>query len=280
VNLSETWRYRWHAARLIQRRDLRSTILGIGIYVVLSTALLASALILRNHLNFVDENGLLVLSGAFVVPLFTTIFLCSLFLALSSVATIAREKDQGTMQVLFYGPVDSLSYILGKYLAQMFTYLGAVVVFGGCFVLYAALTNFNFPFGMAAIILLSVLIASDLIAFGIFLSTLSSSVRGALMLFLGVVLVFGVIQAGHELLISLPSPSRYYNPLLFLKNVLAFLNDVAGWLSPFSYLNRGMSAVQRGSVISFLLVALISAGYTMVFLGLSMVTLERKGVRK
>lgn len=275
-----SWRYRWHAALLIQRRDLRSMILGLSMYIVLSLSLLASALILRNYLNFVNESGLLVLSDAVRLPFLIFVFLFSLFLALSSVTTIAREKDQGTLEVLFYGPVDCFSYILSKYLAQISSYLVAVAIYVCCFVVYAGLTNLIFPLSMTWVIVLSVLTTSAVIAFGMFLSTLTGTARAALLLFLGVLLVFVVIQAGHELLASISPQGRYYDPILFLKNVFSFLNKVATWLSPLSYLNQGMNAVRRGSGTSYLVMLLVSAVYTVLFLGLSMATLERKGVRK
>lgn len=274
------WRYRWHAVLLIQRRDLRSMVLGLGIYIVLSLSLLASALILRNYLNFIDESGLLVLSDPFRLPFFIVTLLFSLFLALSSVTTIAREKDQGTLEVLFYGPMDCFSYILGKYLAQISSYLVAAAIYVCCFALYAGLTNLIFPLSMTWVIVLSVLTISAIIAFGMFLSTLTGTARAALLLLLGVVLLFVVIQAGHELLANVSSQDRYYNPILFLKNVFSFLNRVANWLSPFSYLNQGMNAVRRGDGTPYLVMLLVSAIYAVVFLGLSMVTLERKGVRK
>lgn len=280
MSVREGWRFRRRAAQLILQRDLRSMIFGPGIYVVLSLSLAAAALIIRNSLNFVAENGLLVLASAFHLPLLVVILLTSLFLALSSVTMIAREREQGTMEVLFYGPVDRFSYILGKYLAHIVTYFVAVVIYGVCFVLFAGLTNLALPLSMIGIIILSVLTASGVIALGMFLSTLSSSARAALFLFLGIILVFIAIQVGHELLENISPQSRYYDPMLFLKSVVSFLLEVTNWVSPFAYLNQGMTAVERGSGTSYLLMSLISVIYAILFLGLSVVSLERKGVRR
>jgi len=281
MNLSSGWNYRWHVTMLIQKRDFISMIFGRGVYIVLSLALLTAVLALRNSLSFIDENGLFVASGAFTFPLFVAIFLSSLFLALSSVATIARERDQGTMEALFYGPVDSLSYVLGKYLAQISLYVLMAIVYMAGFFLYATLTNFTFSLSLLWVILLSILVASDFIAVGIFLSTLSSKVRTAILLFLSVVLLFLAIEVGQEILLAIPVQGNgYYNPLLFAQNVLTFLNQIVAWLSPISYLNQGIEAIRRGHVTSYLIIFTISLIYTLIFLGLSVVTLERKGVRK
>jgi len=280
MNTDSEWGYRWHATWLIQRREWRSMIFGWGLYIALSLALLAAILILRNHLNFVGENGLLVVSGAFSLPLFAVIIVSSLFLALSSVTTIAREREQGTMEALFYGPIDAFSYVLGKYLAQVATYLVMLIFYGCCLLFYAGLTNFTFSGGQYLVLLLSVLIASNFIVIGIFFSALSGKVRTALLLFLGLILVFLAIELGRELVIATPLQGSYYNPVQFLQNVLSFLSQITAWLSPFSYLSLGMDAVRRGNAGAYLTILLISTAYTILFLGLSIVTLERKGVRK
>jgi len=279
ITLRSNWQHRRHAAFLIHRRDLRAMLFGKGIYLVLSLALLVTVTLLRNYLNFVDENGLLVLSGAFNFPLFVIIFLSALFLALSSLATIAREREQGTMETLFYGPVDAVSYILGKYLAQMVTYLVMMVIYAVCFMIYALLTNFTFPLSVGWVVLLSILIASNIITFGIFISALSGGVRPAVLFFMGVVVILTALQFGQEILAVLPWSDDYYNPVLFLQNVLAAVNRLLSWLSPFSFLMQGMEAVRRGSMSTYLIVTLVSAIFTLVFLGLSVVALERKGVR-
>ena len=273
-------RARWRAVRLIQRRELRTMLFGFGLYVVIALGLMAAILLLRNYLNFVQESGLLVMSGAFNFPLFAVIFLAAIYLAISSVTTIARERDQGTMEVLFYGPVDSISYVLGKYLAQMATYLFMLLVFALCFGLFAGLTNFSFPGNVGWVVLLSILVVSDVVAFSIFLSAQSSSVRTALFLFLSILLGLILIQFGREILSAIPVTGRYCNPVLLMQNVLVNLNSVARWVSPFSYLMQGMEAVRRGSMDMYAVLAATSVLFSLLFLGLSVVLLERKGVRR
>lgn len=253
---------------------------GPGIYIVISLALFAALLLLRNYMSFVGESGLVILSGAFNFPLFVTIFLAAIFLALTSVMTIARERDTGTIEVLFYGPIDSGAYVLGKYLAQLVTYVVMLLLLGVVFWLFVNATNFTFPLSLGWVILLSVLVASDVIAFGIFLSALSGKVRTALAIFLGVVLILLAIQFGDELVIAIPLESRYYNPVLVLQSTLSHLGQVARWLSPFSYLMQGMEAVRRGDSTGYLTVTVVSLLFTLLFLVLAILALSRKGVRQ
>ena len=278
MNLS-IWHHRWNAASLIYQRDLWTMLFGPGIYVVSSLTMFVVFLLLRNYMDFVSESGLVVLSGAFNFPLFVTIFLSAFFLALSSVTTIARERDLGTIEVLFYGPIDAVSYILGKYLAQIVTYFFMIVLFGLAFALYTYTTNFTFPGSLGWVVLLSILVTSDVIAFGIFVSALSSRIRTALSIFLVLVLILLAVQFGQELLTAIPVESRYYNPVLFLQGTLGFFGQITRWVSPFSYLTLGMEAVRRNDMTTYFTVSAVAFVFTIFFLGLAVLTINRKGVR-
>ena len=155
-----------------------------------------------------------------------------------------------------------------------------LLVFALCFGLFAGLTNFSFPGNVGWVVLLSILVVSDVVAFSIFLSAQSSSVRTALFLFLRILLGLILIQFGREILSAIPVTGRYYNPMLFMQNVLVNLNSVARWVSPFSYLMQGMEAVRRGSMDMYAVLAATSVLFSLLFLGLSVVLLERKGVRR
>lgn len=278
--MNNAWRYRWRAAFLIQKRDLWATLFSPPVYATLTLSLLVASLLLRNTLNFVAEKGLTVLADPLAFPLFLTVLLSALFLAISSTATIARERDQGVLEVLFYGPVDHISYVLGKYLAQVVTYLAMVALYVPCFLLYAYLTHLHFDLRLLAVILLSVFTTSAVIAFGILVSTLTRTVRLALVILLGVVLVFLAIQVGYQLLISIPPPGRYYNPYLFLKAALGALNRLVTWLSPFAHLRQGMTALAAGNLAGFAVSLVTSLAYTGVLLALGVMGLKWRGVRK
>src|SRR5207247_441067 len=116
-------RARWRTIWAIGRRDLLGMLYGPAIYVVVALGMLATLPVVHGYLDAVERNRLLVLTDPFSLPFFVAATIAMLFLALSSVATIAREKDQGTLEVLFYGPVDRGSYVLAKHLAQLLAYL-------------------------------------------------------------------------------------------------------------------------------------------------------------
>jgi ABC-type transport system involved in multi-copper enzyme maturation permease subunit len=277
----EVWRYRWHLARTVQRRDLRATLYGFGLYVTLSAAVAVAATVLRNYVRSVQDGGLYVLANPFALSLFGAVVLSSVYLALVSTTAIARERDQGTLEVLFYSPVDTVAYLLGKWLAQMGVYGLMVVVYLAILWLYALVTNFAFDLSLLWAALLSVTTASAVVAVGILLSTLNRSVRGALVALLSIVAVFLGVQLGHDYVSDLVTglARTGSHPLLFLQVVLGWLNRIFNWLSPFAYLERGIDALLRGSAGEYLLLLSLSMLYTAIAFGLAVRTLDRRGVR-
>jgi ABC-type transport system involved in multi-copper enzyme maturation permease subunit len=277
----EVWRYRWHLARTVQRRDLRATLYGFGLYVTLSAAVAVAATVLRNYVRSVQDGGLYVLANPFALSLFGAVVLSSVYLALVSTTAIARERDQGTLEVLFYSPVDTVAYLLGKWLAQMGVYVLMVVVYLAILWLYALVTNFAFDLSLLWAALLSVTTASAVVAVGILLSTLNRSVRGALVALLSIVAVFLGVQLGHDYVSDLVTglARTGSHPLLFLQVVLGWLNRIFNWLSPFAYLERGIDALLRGSAGEYLLLLSLSMLYTAIAFGLAVRTLDRRGVR-
>ena len=281
MNRVHNWRFRWHLARTIQRRDLHATVYGFGLYVTLSAAIAVAATVLRNYVRSVQDSGLYVLSDPFAVPLFGAVVLSSIYLAVVSTTTIARERDRGTLEVLFYGPVDAVAYLLGKYLAQMSAYVLMAGIYLAALWLYALVTNFIFDLNLLWAAILSMATASSVVAVGILLSTLNRSVRGALFALLAIVMAFLGIQLGHDYVSGLASGLRrgQTNPLLFLQTILRWLDGAFRWLSPFAHLERGIDALLRGSASEYSLMLGLSLLFTVVAFGLAVRTLRRKGVR-
>jgi ABC-type transport system involved in multi-copper enzyme maturation permease subunit len=281
VNRLEAWRFRWHLARTIQRRDLRATIYGIGPYATLSAAIALAAAVLRNHVKSVQDSGLVVLSSPFVTPLFGAAVLSSVYLAVASMRTICRERNQGMLEVLFYGPMDAIAYLLGKYLTQISVYSLMVAGYLVAFALYALITNFCFDLNLLLATLLSVATTSAVVTLGILLSTLNRSARSALFTLLATVLAFLGVQLGNDYVSSLASELArgHHNLPLSLQTAFTWLNLTVNWLSPFAHLERGIDALLRGSIAEYWLMMGLSLLYTAIAFGLAVRTMRRKGVR-
>jgi len=281
VNRLDTWRFRWRLARAVQRRGLRAAIYRIGPYATLSAAIALAAAVLRNHVKSAQDSGFVVLSNPLVTPLFGAAILCSVYLAVASTRTICREREQGTLEVLFYGPMDTVAYLLGKYLTHMSVYSLMVAVYLTALVLYALVTNLCFDPTLLWVSLLSAATTSAVVMLGILLSALNRSVRSATFALLAVVLALLGMQLGYDYAPSLASDLArgHPNPPLSLRTVYTWLNQTVDWLSPFAYLESGIEALLRGSSAEYWLMMVLSWLYTAIAFGLALWTMRRRGVR-
>ncbi len=272
---------RWNAVVALQRRERRGLFFGPGLYVTIFIALIASVLLLRNHLAYAEDNGVAVMSRPLIIPFFFSIVLASTYLALVSTTSIAREREQGTLEVLFYGPIDDVAYVVGKFATPLLACAAVVLLDLLWALLFARLTNFLFSFDLILVALLALASGAAIVAFSILVSTMTRSARTAVIVFLLVAGVFAAIQGGHEALsFFAPAPeANRLSPMFFLRDTLAVLNHVAEWLSPFAYLSRGIDALVVGDwmgYISMIGLAVLSTG---VFLILATRMLARQGVR-
>ena len=272
-------KYRRNAIGVIARRDIKSTVNGIGIYVAASLAFLVSMLFVRSNLKGVTENGLMVMVNPLNYPLFIAVIIGATYLALTSTISVARERDQGTLEVLFYGPVDSTTYIIAKFVEQIVTFLGLIVVYIAVFFIISKMTNFGLDGSFLAMAGLSVLLAASIVAFGLLLSTISRSARTSVIVLLVLLLAFLAIDIVAGILNSM-SAKDMSATLIYARVAVDMLNRGLKWISPFAYLNRGIAAVGLGVASQILASIGASLLYTVVLLALAIQFLDRRGVRK
>lgn len=272
--------YRWNTIRVTAKRELKSTLYGLGLYVVLFFIFLSVSYVgLRNALYSVTQNGLLVLPDPINRPFFVTIGLAATYLGLCSAIAISRERDQGTLEVLFYGPVDSISYVIGKYMQQMLTFcvvlLFTLINFGAL----SLVTNLGFSGSLIGILALSLFLASCMIAFGIFLSAITKRMMVSVVFFLGLVLFFLGFWVAHAWVQSIPGKDLT-TILVYARVILDNLNSVVEWISPLAYFNRGSVAIGLGSGVGYLLSVVSSMVYSGLLLAFAVYAFNRKGVRR
>lgn len=240
---------RLFAAGQIGRRALNSTLYSLGFYTVASIALAVASTLLLNNLAFLDENGLLVLIRPFFLPVFVCAVLLSLYLALHATLHLVREREQGTLRVLFFGPVDGVSYLLGRLWSQSVLFALA----GGALLLWAVsvgrLTGLLVQIDLLAVLGLGLLANAALVAFGLLVGAWGRTARTALVLFLMALLLALLIQFGDQAILSLAAqtPANRQDPLAFLRDALLVLNSLLLWFSPFAQMGRGMDALLVGN---------------------------------
>lgn len=264
--------------KALTKRDLYSSLRSWGIYIVAFLSFVASSFILKNYLDSIQADNILISADPLNYPLFISVVIISLYLAILSAVSISREKDQGTLEVLFYGPVSSSTYILGKYIKDILTYLVMIIFFLVYFWGVSLLTNLGFSYGLLKTILVSIFSVSCIVSFGLFISSLTGKMRNSIIWLVGILGLFLVVQLGQTVLLGMPEESM--SPVLtYLGDTLSVVSQGINWISPFSYLTRGIDAVYLDSTLLYGLNILYSLVYSAVLLSLSIVILKRKGVK-
>jgi ABC-type transport system involved in multi-copper enzyme maturation permease subunit len=203
----------------------------------------------------------------------------ALFLAVSAAVSAARDRESGTLEVLFYGPVDELSYILGKVAGLLVAYSAALPLLLLSLLLLAWVSGFTLTPVIVASLALSVIPAAEIAGFGILVSVGTDRVRSAVLLLLGLaVVLFGVNLAYRiVLLVPIEDPA---SPVLPLRDTLAGLDLAVSWIAPFGYLDRIVDGVMAGAWRTVLVGVTSALAYTAAMIGLAAFWLRRRGVHR
>jgi len=271
-------RDRLHAARTIAARDLLGLAASPAPYVVLALGMLATLVILRGHLDVVARGQILLLADAFTLPYFITATIAMLFLAISSATAVARERDQGTLETLFHGPVDAPSYLAGKELAQVGAFAAIGLAAALLLVAYGGLTGFRVTGVLALAVLLSIPAAGAVVALGLFLSTATGSVRAALALLVAVTALLLATRVAADLLGGIVVANNQ-SPLLFARDLFLILDAIAARLSPFSLFQDGVDAASRGEYVGYLTAMGVAMLHVVALMWAAIRLLDARGLR-
>jgi hypothetical protein len=272
------WPLRWRVARLLAVQELRDALFGWSFYLTAAIGPLLSVLFVYNSLNFVASSGLQILARPFYVPVLVTTTLATLYLAAWATLAIVRPRDQGALRVLFFAPVDAYGVIGGHLLAGIALYglltLAAAPLLG----LISVLTNLPFPAPLLVGLLASPVFAAVAVTIGLCISTIAASSRSAMFFFGATLLVVLAIPIAYTALLSVPPTSRYYDALLFLRDLVRMLRDLLNWISPYTLLSAGHDAAMRsnwGDLIRRLVTGAVGCA---IWAALAIWGLQRRGV--
>ena len=269
---------RLHAARVVAWREVRLAVVGLGGYVAVSLALLAAGWIISNDVRAVRAADVLVLEHPFRTPVTVAVLLVSMFLGVSAVVSVARERDRGTLEVLFYGPIDEASYLAGKLFGQLGAYAAALPVLLIGLALLAVFSGFALTASVIAGLGASVLPVAQVVAVAILLGVLGGRLRNGVLLFIGLTLLTVAITLAYRFLVTVPIDSAT-SPLLVVRDAIGALDGVVRWVSPFATLERTVDGIALGAwwtVLAMLAVALV---YVVGSLLVASLVLRRRGVR-
>jgi hypothetical protein len=219
-----------------------------------------------------------VVSRPFYVSLLVATSVGAVYLAAWAALAIARPRDQGALRVLFFAPIDPVGLVGAHLVGAIVVYTLFMLITMPLFAALAALTNLPLPATLVAGVLVSPALVAPAIGIGLFISAIASSARGAVLLFAAALAFVLAAQAGYSALVQMPSTSRYYDALLFLRELLRLIRDALQWVSPLALLSQGLDAAFRGSWRELFLYVASGIGGTAVWLALAVWALTRRGV--
>jgi ABC-type transport system involved in multi-copper enzyme maturation permease subunit len=218
-----------------------------------------------------------VIADPFLTPLLAVAMLGGFLLALMASLSVARERELGILETLFYGPLSFLDYLLGKFLAHLVGYLGILGAFLVGISVIAWSTRLALSLSIWPIGLLSAFTVAALIGFGLFSAALMRTMRGAFLLLAGAGMIVAALLAANAVLTSIVS-TRGYTGLITLRDAVAAINRVVTWLSPPSYLINGIDAALRGTWLEWVYSVAASLLHAATSMAVSAMLLQRKGV--
>lgn len=264
--------------KILLKRDLLYSLYSWGYYGVLFVSFFASSFILKNFLDGIREDDILVSAFPLNYPLYITIIIISLYLVLISAISISREREQGTLEVLFYGPVTSKNFLMAKFWKDFFLgviSLGFTAVY---FFLVSIFTNLGFTPGLVRALIMGVFLISCVVSFGLFISSLTSRVRSSVITLIAVFGAFLAIQFSYSTLLGLEKESLPTS-LFYVRETLQLVFKGINWVSPFAYLSRGLDSVILDNWSLFFTNVLYCIVYVVIFLSLSIFIMNRRGVK-
>jgi ABC-type transport system involved in multi-copper enzyme maturation permease subunit len=270
---------RWPVAGVIAWQEAKAAMRGMGCYIALSLALIAATWMLLVDVRALDAAGLLVLADPFRPSVTVAILVLALFFAVSAATSAARDRESGTLEVLFYGPVDEITYVLGKAGGLLMAYLAALPLLLASLALLSWMSGFALTPAILVSLALSVVPVAEIIGFAILLSVGIGRVRSAVLLLVGVVALLLAIEVAYRMVLLVPI-SDPASPVLPLRDTLAALTTAASWISPFAWLERVVDGALAGAWRNALLSLAAALAYAVLMIGLAALWLRCRGVAR
>ena len=278
---SQRIKQRWHAVMVLQKRMSQTRFWGVGMFLVMSISFAISSVLLINQLNFAETNIILIEKELMFFPILVNAVLIALFLAFSSMVQIAREYEQGTYELLLYGPMDEGSFLIGYFVAQIRIFLICLLATLVWALVCIWQLNIALQPEMYVLFLVTFFMTMQLISIGILFASLGRNVRNAVIFFSMLLVFVGGISLADSIVSQLVviNVSTANDPMLIVRDVLVAVNSVVDWISPFALTMNAMNAVMDQLWSVFFLNSGIMLLETALLLICGIWFIRRKGVR-
>lgn len=274
------WGVAWRPVAVLLRAEGEHALTSMGPYTTVAAAAALAGFVLQNHLHRVQEDGLVVLSDPFALPLYAGVMLLSIFVAVAAATGTARDREHGAVELLCYGPVTPLSYLLAKVGAHTLLYAAMLGLLLGTYLLFAIVTGLHVRTVTLLAAVLSLGPAGASAGLGVLLAAFLRRVRSTVLVTLGATLSAVGLQVAREVLARLPTPAFHVNPVSVLRWAAFAVSSVTQWVLPFGYVDREVTAILRGDLAGAGLTTGFSILYAAAVVALAAWVLDATGVRR
>lgn len=261
----------------IARHEWLNGLQSPGTYIVGSLVAFVQVFILSAPLDYLNEFGLYVSTSPLIPAFLGAVAVISTYVAITATISLVQEREKQTLKVLFFTPVDHNSLILGKYLAQILNSIVVILMTVIYLLAIALLMNLSLSVQLFWSVVLCIMLVSSMVAFGLTISAISRSIRAALLLLIGLLIIlFGlqIVVRVVEQTITLQGS----NTLFYITPWLKAVTDLISVFSPLTYLLKGLEAAAVASGRDLIINLVASFIYTGIFLGLATRLSRRHGV--
>lgn len=267
----------WFITQKIFTQSFNAMINKPGIYVFVSVGITIMLLMLHNTIENINSGYVLILSEPFIVPLLLFSIFGSFFVSLMAGLSIAKDREEGLLESLFYGPINTLDYVIGKSLSFSVIFIVMVIIYSIVCLILATLANFVITKYFIAIICLSIAVTTSIVGLVILIATFMRSIRGTIFFALGVILLLSTLQFGEDILLNIVSSSAFLS-LITIRDIFVRINHGLAWISPVAYFFSGYDAIFRNNHLLFFVYFFGSLAYGFVTNNIAAAHMQRKGI--
>ena len=285
---------RIHATAVIAKRRILETVISPGFYVAQTIGLGLAYLLVAGFVRAVDSSGFdfaldpfydligrslagtfgttfvakLFAEGPFLFTLYVAFLPMLLYLAVSSVFRFGLEKKVGALELLTYGPADATAYFLAALIKDLLLTLVSLALLLLFLLVAAGLNNLLLGPAFFASLIILFFLCIAIYGYGILAASLTDNSASAIALFLGVILVFGIVMIGSFTVIG-----------GYVRNLSSVFAWAIKWISPLFYWDLALRFAEVGNWGMYALGAFLLLVLAAAVLALSHLTMKVRGVR-
>ena len=211
--------------------QFRSLMRSFQPYLLLSVCIGIMVFYIKSRFEEINYETALVMSDPYQIPVIVMIAAAGIYLSISVMLSISRDRISGVMEILFYAPLRIVDYLGSYFQSHIFVYIILAVIFYLNILILQAITNIYSTYRIILYFVVSIPVITCCIGMGTFFACISKNQRNSLVYFFIVSILFLGIQIGSSL-VSSAVAAREIVDLVFLRDILERINSNVAFINP------------------------------------------------